>query len=510
MSEVSSGPNKRSVWRTLTAHDPDGPWWHRLLTIQTLVLCIWLVGFAVYVISPISDPDTPWHLATGRYILSHHTIPTTDPFSWSMRGHPWVTQEWLFEVMLAWLVNHFQYAGAWLLLVGVETITVFFMYATGVRVSGGNRIVAAITSVLGVFAGLVFWVIRPQIISYLMFAVFMWVLQKVRDGEFRVLWFVPLLFVLWTNSHGSASIGIFMLLLEVLISFIPRLGRFEKLRLPKGARRRLLAVMVVGFFAGLLNPNGMKAYTYALLSTDPLMTNNIVEWFSPNFHMQYFEYGVLPFIIVTFFVILARRKSIPMRETLYFGGAFAMTLIHQRFMPYVAIAASPMLSAALSDAVPRLLRPSRLIRMVNGALCLVALFVFGTRLPQIQGSFSSHMDRAAYPIAAVNYIEQHHLLNHRKLLNLYSWGGYLIYRHIPPFIDGRTDIYLQNNTFSNYLAIQNMNWNGPLLMSSYNFSIVLFPPGSVLATYLSSQPGWTSVYQDGTAEVFVKQKTVSP
>lgn len=498
------------MWRALTTSDPDGPWWYSLLTVQTLVLCIWLVGFAVYVISPISDPDTPWHLATGRYILTHHTIPTTDPFSWSMRGHPWVTQEWLFEVVLAWLVNHFRYAGAWLLLVGTETITVLMLYATGVRVSGGNRIVAAVTAVFAVFAGIVFWIIRPQLISYLMFAVFLWVLQKVRDGEFRVLWVVPLLFLLWTNSHGSASIGIFMLLLEVAISFIPRLGRFEKLRLPKGARWRLLAATVVGFFVGLINPNGLKAYTYALLSTNSLMTNNIMEWHSPDFHTQYFEYGVLPFLLVTFFVILARRKSIPMRETLYFGGAFAVTLVHQRFMPYTAIAASPMLAATLSDVVSSLLRPSRVIRIISGVLCLVTLFLFGTRLPQLQGSFASHMARSSYPIAAVNYIEKHHLLIHRKLLNLYSWGGYLIYRGISPFIDGRTDIYLENNTFSNYLAMENMNWNGPLLLGDYNFSIVLFPPGSVMATYLSSQPNWTSVYQDGTAEVFVKQKTNSP
>lgn len=474
-----------------------------------MILSIWILGFAVYAMQNISDPDTPWHLATGRFILAHHYIPQTDPFSWSMKGSPWVTQEWLFEVVLAWLVQHLQYAGAWLLLVGTQTITTLMLYATGVRVSGGNRVVAAVTASAGVLAGLIFWIIRPQLVSYLMFAVFLWILQKVRDGEFGALWLVPPLMLIWTNAHGSGSIGIIMLLLEVGISFLPRLGRLDKLRLPPGARVRLLLAAAAGFGIGLINPNGIKAYTYALLSTNSLMTDNIMEWHSPNFHGQYFEYGVIPFLAVTLLIMVSRRRSIPMRETFYFGGSLFVMLIHQRFMPYVAIAAAPMLAAALGDAVRSLLTPSRVMQAINALFALGALFAFGTQLPQIRGSFASHLDYTAYPVYAVNYIEQHHLLNNAKLLNLYSWGGYLIYRGVHPFIDGRTDIYLENDTFRNYLAMENMWWNGPSLLDSYRFTVVLFPPGSVLATYLSHQPNWQIAYQDQTAEVFVKAKPSS-
>ncbi|WDM03012.1 hypothetical protein JI721_11565 [Alicyclobacillus cycloheptanicus] len=483
----------------------EKPAWQRLFSIQTMILCVWILGFAVYAMQNISDPDTPWHLATGRYILSHHTIPTTDPFSWSMRGKPWVTQEWLFEVVLAWLVNHFKFAGAWLLIVGIQTLTTLVLYATGIRASHGNRVVAAVTACVGVLAGLIFWVIRPQLVSYLMFAVFLWILQKVRDGEFGALWLVPPLLLLWTNFHGSASIGVIMLLLEVALSFVPSIGRLEGLRLPAGARVRLLGVAVAGFGLGLINPNGLKAYTYALLSTNSLMTNNIMEWHSPDFHGQYFKYGVLPFLAVTALIIIARRRTIPMRETLYFGGSLIVTLIHQRFMPYVAIASAPMLAAALSDSVRALLTPSRVMQLINALVSLGALFAFGTQLPNVRGSFASHLDNTAYPIYAVNYLESHHLLKHGKLLNLYSWGGYLIYRGISPFIDGRTDIYLENDTFSNYLAMENIWWNGPGLIDSYGFTVVLFPPGSVLATYLSHQPDWQVVYQDMTAEILVKK-----
>src|SRR3954451_16082475 len=49
----------------------------------------------------LSDPDTFWHIAAGRWILEHGTVPLSDPFSHSMPGAPWMAHEWLSEVVIA-------------------------------------------------------------------------------------------------------------------------------------------------------------------------------------------------------------------------------------------------------------------------------------------------------------------------------------------------------------------------------------------------------------------------
>jgi hypothetical protein len=67
----------------------------------------WLVGAAVYVLllafggRLLNDPDTYSHVAVGRWIIQHGTVPTTDPFSFSMHGAPWIAFEWLSEVFYA-------------------------------------------------------------------------------------------------------------------------------------------------------------------------------------------------------------------------------------------------------------------------------------------------------------------------------------------------------------------------------------------------------------------------
>ena len=49
----------------------------------------------------LSDPDVYLHIAVGRWIIAHGSVPHEDVFSHSMRGAPWVPHEWLSEVILA-------------------------------------------------------------------------------------------------------------------------------------------------------------------------------------------------------------------------------------------------------------------------------------------------------------------------------------------------------------------------------------------------------------------------
>src|SRR6185369_1446618 len=47
------------------------------------------------------DGDTSWHIASGRWILQHGAIPTTDPFSFTAFGKPWVAMEWPGDILFA-------------------------------------------------------------------------------------------------------------------------------------------------------------------------------------------------------------------------------------------------------------------------------------------------------------------------------------------------------------------------------------------------------------------------
>ena len=47
------------------------------------------------------DPDYWWHIKVGRDIWQTQYWPSTDIYSYTAYGTPWIAYEWLGEIMLA-------------------------------------------------------------------------------------------------------------------------------------------------------------------------------------------------------------------------------------------------------------------------------------------------------------------------------------------------------------------------------------------------------------------------
>ncbi|MGA7806326.1 MAG: hypothetical protein WCB02_17130, partial [Bradyrhizobium sp.] len=66
-----------------------------------------LVGAFVYALllafgnQLLNDPDTLWQVTVGQWILDHHAVPETDIYSFTMRGEPWISTQWLAQLIYA-------------------------------------------------------------------------------------------------------------------------------------------------------------------------------------------------------------------------------------------------------------------------------------------------------------------------------------------------------------------------------------------------------------------------
>ena len=60
---------------------------------------ILLFGLLAMTARPATDPDLWWHLRTGQWIVETGHVPHTDPFSFTRGGSPWISHEWLSEVL---------------------------------------------------------------------------------------------------------------------------------------------------------------------------------------------------------------------------------------------------------------------------------------------------------------------------------------------------------------------------------------------------------------------------
>src|ERR1700730_16960798 len=80
----------------------------------SLPILFGLLVYANVILLPqhtLDDADTYWHIVIGRWIIEHGAVPHRALFSFSMPGAPFVPFEWLAEVAIAWIYDHFGWAG---------------------------------------------------------------------------------------------------------------------------------------------------------------------------------------------------------------------------------------------------------------------------------------------------------------------------------------------------------------------------------------------------------------
>src|SRR5262245_31743015 len=69
-----------------------------------IALTIFLIYYSILFLYPnylLNDPDTFWHIRTGQWILDHAQFPTVDFFSYTATGKPYISTEWLSQVVFA-------------------------------------------------------------------------------------------------------------------------------------------------------------------------------------------------------------------------------------------------------------------------------------------------------------------------------------------------------------------------------------------------------------------------
>ena len=91
------------------------------------------------------------------------------------------------------------------------------------------------------------------------------------------------------------------------------------------------------------------------------------------------------------------------------------------------------------------------------------------------------------------------------VFNSEGFGGYLIFREIPAFIDGRAELY-GNAFLTRYLAAESGD-EGALaaLLDRYGITWTLLMPRQGAVRCLDKLPGWRRIYSDDRAVIHIRE-----
>ncbi len=478
----------------------------RRLFSSLFVLALFAMG-----VRETLDPDMWWHLRTGETILQNG-IPRQDVFSFTVPDYAWTTHEWLSQVIM-WLVYR---AGGLPGLIVVFALLITLTYWLVYQVCAGRPFLAAFVVLLAALASAIVWGARPQIFNLLLTAVFLYVVERVLHGEIdrRWFWVLPPLTALWANLHSGYLLGVVMLgtyavgiAIEQLVignsQFTIRYSQF-------------IIVTAASLLAAALNPSGIELWLYPFLTlTSPAMQVFIQEWHSPDFHNAiFYPFGLMVALGVLSLILSRKRPS--WSDLLLFGGTAAAGLISARNIPLFAIIAAPIFArhaaqieigdwrldiaekpvSNLQSSIPT----TKFNAIFNTVLLVVAVLGVGLyTFVKIDGNEAAIAER--YPVTAVDYLESSGLAEGRGY-NSYNWGGYLIWRGLPVFIDGRADVY-GDDFMVYYRRTMDLraNWREPL--QEYDVNYVIMERDSELFTLLDASGEWREAYADDVARIYV-------
>jgi len=435
--------------------------------------------------------DVFYQVAAGRWMLAHHAVIRHDVFSYTVLGRNWLSEEWGFQIGLAWLVAHVGAVSYWLVSAGACAGALLLSVARWRKIGSGWLWTAAL-SILAAAGMWLFVTPRPQDMSYLFFAALLLLLTLARR---RPAWLLamPALFAVWANVHGSFLVGLGMLLLEFVWSVLPAVK--GRLRVTKALPTKAAATtLIASCLATLLNPHGPGLLAYAFnVSSAPQLTSLISEWQSPDFH-SVFLLGVIIAPLILFVGLLAFTEVTFGLEDAVLACLFFLATLHAaRFMPYLILTMCSVL-ARWAPLKSESIKPTALALPLAVVLC--AGLLAGPHTPA--GAPQKGNDSMSTPVAATEFLKR----QSGRVFTTYWWSDYLVYEGIPVFVDGRTDLYFGTDILDTYVNVEGVSVDPDSVFRHWKVRWVMWDKGTSLSEYLLHDSRWKVADRAGDAVVF--------
>lgn len=497
--------------------------------ICLILLCVFGV---IFFYQPLESSDTGWHIATGKWILTHHSVPYEDPFSINpQQPTKWIFTQWLGSTLLA---MPYLWGGPEALkifrdFIFVLTVIIFIFYA---------RHKIPFPLVLGTATLMMYGLgtrclARSFIFNFIFISIMLIILFSFqKNRSVKQLYILPAIALFWGNIHlGSFVYGV-LILTVFLFSTVLRLSHEYHRETDKMVRINLkkllthVGLMYVLYFLCVgITPYGVAGFLYpykVFLIPDYInfykFTFSVVENMSPSYLLSWsgsWFVGLSVIAIITF--IICKKKDL--FSLLLFVIAFFFFIAFSRGSDFFTIVCSYIIvdqinSGVIKDKLPTWFSRLQLARWTY----VVLILVISMQLIKIanQKAYLNGQERQMF---LLNYIPNHpkDSIDFLKSFNITGnifcnehTGSYILgaeYPNMKTLVDGRQINQQYFQDYFNVTADPEKYWRG--IEKQFQIQIVVldaaFPISARLMRYLNEENSWQIVNVDNTFVTFIKK-----
>lgn len=469
-----------------------------------IVICAFVVlkVFRYFSTAGAGDNDIFWHLRNAQYMIAQRRFPSIDSYSFTATGMPWLSHEWLSELIYFGAFRALHWQGLCLLASILAALAACGVFYLAWRRSE-DPLAAGLATMLG--TGLMAVGIGPRMhhFGWLCFLGIYAILEQYRLRRTGPLWAIPLLFCLWINLHGSWVFGFAIAGLIFLSGFITNdLGLLEASPWSRPERKKLILAGLASAAAIFINPFGYKMvwYPFEMLLHQQLNLQFVEEWRALTFQGPTGLWvGVTIFLLLVCTAVSGIRWRIDDLAITVFLLYCGLT--HERMLLPAGIILPAMLAPRLkgfSSYDP--LRERKYLNLTLLFLVVVAIIAIFPSDKRLQQKID-----AEYPSGAVTYLRAHGVGG--RFLNAYNWGGYLewVWPEQRMFIDPRMDIFEYKGVLRDYLDLTYLKRPQDVLQK-YQLDTILIAKDSTWAVWLDQRQDWRLAYKDAVSVVYIRNR----
>lgn len=473
---------------------------------------IWIFGFMAitacsFILAErskcIINSDSLWHFKQGEKIVSDGILKT-DTFSMH-EGLKMTAHEWLYDVISFGIEKLCGYNGLLFMIllcsVGGFSLCIFSDRKNKYIVGKSIILIAFIFMGFGKSLSVI-----PDTIAVI-FLILQLYLLKSKKMNLKKKMMINLVFViLLANLHGGMmSAYIIQYVVYIFVDIITA-SYTESFKKDLKGHVLLLTETII---AGLINPYGINIYLYGFHVIGSEASKVTSDWLPFSFNSMGEILIVMFFLLIS---ILGNKRLLEFRKSdLQIYGIctlwFIFTLAHNRFINifvYVFIMTVSVWSIDfISDKV---IRNNPKLTSAALGLCTVVLgiiiFISTTSLISKRNLTVDEIVEDYVSDDIERYIEE----NESVVFNDQSIAGYLIYKDIPVFIDGRTDLYVKGFN-NNDIAIEyQAAYYSPEIMKDickkYGINTLIVKNNTVLHSIYINSTQWKKQIENTNVTLF--------
>lgn len=460
-----------------------------------LFVLLFLLALFVTGLTTNYDYDLFARLEVGEIFCKLHTVLKHDPFSYTPTLY-WFDHEWGSGVIFYAFLKLLGPAGL-IILNGL----LFFGTTFFILKHNKNIEYPLLTGTLFLFlfnyeAG---QLIKCQAFTFILTSLTIYILEKFRSQNSKLIWLMPLIIAAWCNLHGGVAAGLGIISIYTLLFIIQRNSNTMK----------LLLVTVLSYLALLVNPYGIRYLAY-LLYTITIPRTNIEDWISV-FHPRFFT-RYLPIVIIMISMLgykiyrnIKTKKFDIYEYSLIFITMF-LGFLHLKNIPLATI----ILFFFVSEDLNYYFTKIKYFKAINKSLLLVIPVLAVTIPLTINTPRATHF---CFPFTEVEFLKINNIKG--NIIAPFGDAGYVSYKLYPDnkiFIDGRYDGVYPMKVLNDYFNFVDFSDNWTNALDNYQTDIIMINKTEKLYDTLKKDANfkWIEVFSSIQRGVFVKKENVKP